>query len=85
MKLQFYYVMEVCWNHIECILIFQENQMNCWMLKLTYSSLKTPKTVNFKIGLNEYVKHINNLKEKILIWTRIRTRISSSTYWRYNH
>ena len=27
----------------------------------------------------------NNLREKILAWTRDRTRVSSSTRWRYNH
>ena len=28
---------------------------------------------------------IINLREKILAWTRIQTRVSSSTYWCYNH
>ena len=30
-------------------------------------------------------KDINNLREKILAWTRIQIRVSSSTCWRYNH
>ena len=30
-------------------------------------------------------KYFYNLREKILAWTRIRTRVSSSTRWRYNH
>ena len=29
--------------------------------------------------------NINNLRENILAWVRIRTRVSSSTRWRYNH
>ena len=28
---------------------------------------------------------VYNLREKILTWTRIRTPVSRSTRWRYNH
>ena len=35
-----------------------------------------------EIGVNTRNLNINNLREKILAWTRIRTRVSSSTHWR---
>ena len=45
-------------------------------------------TCLMKIYLSEWPSdksYINNLREKILAWTRIRTWASSSTHWHYNH
>ena len=36
-------------------------------------------------NLQEKNKNNNNLREKILAWTRNRTRVSSFMRWRYNH
>ena len=48
----------------------------------------TQGVLSISSAINDYIENnilINNLREKILASTRIRTRVSSFTRWRYNH